>query len=130
MSRISARQYITDPIEIGDMEIVPHEVDEEAEPVDGVKLAQLAAGTEASVQTFRIEPGATVPEHSHPHEQVGYLVSGTLTFVADGEERTVEAGDSYVIPGGEAHAAENRSDEEVFGLDIFSPPRTDPDWAE
>lgn len=112
------------------MEIVSHETDSEAEPVDGVRLGQLAAGSEASVQSFRIRPGATVPEHSHPHEQVGYLIRGTLTFLVDGEEMTVEAGDSYVIPGGEPHAAENRSDEEVFGLDIFSPPRLDPDWAE
>ena len=100
-----------------------------AEAVGGVHLSQLAAGTEMSVQHFRIEPGATVPEHSHPHEQTGYLTAGTLTFLVDGEEQPVSAGDSYAIPGDEPHGAENRGDEVVEGVDIFSPPRLNPDWG-
>lgn len=42
----------------------------------------------------------------------------------------VEAGDTYVIPGSEPHAARNDGDEEVVGYDIFSPPRANPDWQE
>ncbi|MFB6183936.1 MAG: cupin domain-containing protein [Haloarculaceae archaeon] len=98
------------------------------EAVDGVHLTQLAVGDEASVQHFRIDPGAAVPEHDHPHEQVGYLVRGTLTFVIDGEETVVAAGDSYAIPGEERHAVENGGDEPAEGIDVFSPPRADPDW--
>lgn len=112
------------------MDVLPYNPDKEAEPVDRVHLQQLAAGEEMSVQSFRIEPGATVPEHSHHHEQTGYIIEGTLTFVVDGEDVVVGPGDSYAIPGAEPHGAENRGDKEVFGLDIFSPPRTDPDWAE
>ncbi|CDK40789.1 cupin [Halorubrum sp. AJ67] len=50
--------------------------------------------------------------------------------MVDGGERVVEAGDTYVIPGGEPHAAANRGDEPVVGYDIFSPPRANPDWGE
>jgi quercetin dioxygenase-like cupin family protein len=100
------------------------------EAVDGVHLAQLAAGAETSVQHFRIEPGATVPEHSHPHEQTGYLTAGSLTFHVDGEEVTVSPGDAYTIPGGEPHAAENRGDVVAEGVEVFSPPRPDPDWGD
>jgi quercetin dioxygenase-like cupin family protein len=100
------------------------------EAVDGVHLSQLAAGAEMSVQHFRIEPGAAVPEHAHPHEQTGYLTAGTLRFLVDGEELVVSAGDSYAIPGGESHGAENRGDAVAEGVDIFSPPRLDPDWLE
>ena len=107
----------------------------ETEAVESVHLAQLAAGDEASLQHFRIEPGATVPEHDHHHEQLGFVSAGELTFLVEGddgerEELVVGPGDSYVIPGGEPHGAENRGDEEVRGIDVFSPARPDPDWAE
>ncbi|WP_224448898.1 cupin domain-containing protein [Haloprofundus salilacus] len=103
---------------------------ETTEAVPDVHLAQLAAGEEMSVQHFHIAAGASVPEHDHPHEQTGYITQGTLTFVVDGEEIRVTEGDSYVIPGGEPHSAENRGDEPVRGVDIFSPPRVNPDWQE
>ncbi|WP_318568501.1 cupin domain-containing protein [Salinigranum marinum] len=99
------------------------------EAVDGVHLAQHAAGSEMSVQRFRIEPGAVVPEHAHPHEQTGYVAAGTLTFIIDGEEIVVSAGDSYAIPGDEPHAVENRGERVVEGVDVFAPPRLNPDWA-
>ncbi|MFB6266394.1 MAG: cupin domain-containing protein [Halodesulfurarchaeum sp.] len=101
-----------------------------AEPVDDVFLKLLASGESMNIQHFRIEPGATVPEHSHHHEQLGYITQGTLVFLVDGEELPVGPGDSYSIPGGEPHAAENRGEETVLGIDVFSPPRDNPDWAE
>ena len=110
------------------MEIVSGSERVSTAPVDGVHLKLLAGGTEANIQQFTIEPGAVVPEHSHPHEQVGYLLDGTLTFTVDGESRLVEADDSYVIPGGEPHSAENNGDTTAIGLDIFSPPRDNPEW--
>lgn len=102
----------------------------ETEAIAGVHLAQLAAGKEMSVQHFRIEPGASVPEHDHPHEQAGFVYEGALTFRVDGEETVVDAGDSYILAGREPHAAENRGEETVRGVDVFAPPRPDPDWAE
>jgi quercetin dioxygenase-like cupin family protein len=112
------------------MERVSHADAAATDVLDGVALSQLAAGTELNVQGYRIEPGASVPEHDHPHEQGGYVVRGTLTFLVDGEELVVSAGDSYVIPGGEPHGAENRGDETVEGVDVFAPPRTDPPWLD
>ncbi len=112
------------------MEVVPDESVESTEAVPGVHLTQGAAGDEASAQRFHIEPGAEVPEHDHPHEQVGVIARGTLTFVVDGAERAVSAGDTFAIPGGESHAAYNDGEVPVEGVDVFSPPRTDPDWEE
>ncbi|WP_411966939.1 cupin domain-containing protein [Haloferax sp. YSSS75] len=105
---------------------------EPAEAADDVYLALLAGGDEMNVQHFRIEPGASVPVHDHPHEQVGYIVAGELTFVVgdDGEEIVVGPGDSYSLAGGESHGAENRGDETVVGIDVFSPPRDNPPWLD
>lgn len=101
------------------------------EAVDGVHLSPLTGGEKTNAQHFEIDPGASVPAHSHPHEQTGYVVDGTLVFVLeDGEEIEVGPDDSFVIPGGETHAAENRGNVPVRGVDVFSPPREDPDWKE
>jgi quercetin dioxygenase-like cupin family protein len=112
------------------MERESHADGDGVEAVPKVHLQQGAAGSETSVQHFEIEPGAEVPEHSHPHEQAGYVTQGELTFVLDDEEVVVGPGDSYVLDGEEPHGAENRGEETVVGVDVFSPPRTDPDWAE
>jgi quercetin dioxygenase-like cupin family protein len=103
---------------------------ETAEAVENVHLAQLAAGEEMSVQHFEFEPGASVPLHDHHHEQSGFVYEGTLTFLLEDGEAVVEAGGSYVLAGGEAHGAENRGETPVRGVDVFSPPRPDPDWSE
>lgn len=112
------------------MNVVSTDDAEAVEAVPDVHLSQLAAGEQTSVQFFDIRPGARVPEHSHPHEQAGFVVRGSGVFVVDGEEIPVEAGDSYVVPGDEPHAVENRGDEPLEGVDVFSPPRTNPDWGE
>ena len=112
------------------MDTASHADSEGVEAVEKVHLQQGAAGSETSVQHFRIEPGAHVPEHSHHHEQAGYITQGELTFLLEDGEVTVGPGDSYVLDGEEVHGAANRGDEPVIGVDIFAPPRTDPDWAD
>lgn len=97
-------------------------------PVDDVTLTPLAAGERISINTGRLEPGAVVPEHSHEHEQVGYVVHGELTLVVDGEATTVREGESFALASGEPHAAENRTDEPAVAVDAFSPPRHQADW--
>ncbi len=112
------------------MEHVRLSEQEKAEPVDNVYLAALSAGEKTSMQAFEVEPGAVVPEHEHPHEQTGFVYEGELTLRCDGETTILREGDSFTIPGGEPHGVENHSDSIARGIDIFSPPRTDPDWGE
>ncbi|MFB6169341.1 MAG: cupin domain-containing protein [Haloferacaceae archaeon] len=100
----------------------------ETEAIDGVRLAQTVSGERASLQHFRIEPGATVHPHDHEHEQIGWLTAGSLVFELDDETVVVEAGDSYAIPGGETHGAENTGDETAVGVELFAPPRETPPW--
>ena len=101
---------------------------ETTEAVEGVHLAVMAGSESMNVQHFEIEPGAVIEEHSHPHEQTGFVYDGEVTFVLEDEEVVCGPGDSYAIPGGQPHAAENRGEETVRGVDIFSPPRENPNW--
>ncbi|WP_049926353.1 cupin domain-containing protein [Halopiger goleimassiliensis] len=120
---------------------------EPTEAADGVHLALMAGGESMNVQHFEIEPGAVVAEHSHPHEQTGFIYEGEVVFLTDsdeqrsssdressipddGEEIVCGPGDAYAIPGEQPHAAENRGDETVRGIDVFSPPRENPTWQD
>lgn len=103
--------------------------EETVEAVEGAFVTQLVAGERTSAQVFEAEPGGVVPEHSHPHEQIGLVYEGTLTFIIDGETTEIGPDEAFVIPGDEPHQIENRGDTKAAGIDIFSPPRANPDWA-
>lgn len=72
-----------------------------------------------------LEPGMEVNPHSHPFEQVVYIVKGTMRFVVEGEELIVSAGGVIRIPPSVEHYGEPIGDEQVMNLDIFSPIRED-----
>lgn len=110
------------------METVSNSDVDAVETIEDVYLTQLANTENASVQHFDIRPGAVVDEHSHHQDQVGFVFSGELVFIVDGEEIPLAANDSFAIPGGEPHAAENRSHEPAVGVEIFTPPRETPPW--
>jgi quercetin dioxygenase-like cupin family protein len=103
----------------------------EREPTEvaaDVYLADLAAGENASMKHWRVEPGATLPTHRHENEQIGFVISGTLVARVEGEEHRLEPGDSYVFPSEELHGAENRGEVPATGIGVLSPPRGQPDW--
>jgi len=57
-----------------------------------------------------IQPGAESGRHTHPGEEVGYVLEGTITLQSDGKPDVVKkAGDGFVIPGGTIHNAKNVS---------------------
>jgi quercetin dioxygenase-like cupin family protein len=112
------------------MEVISDGDIESSEVLDGVQLAQLIVGDQMNIQHFEIQPGVYVDNHQHEQEQAGYLFSGELVWVVEGEEFVTEAGDSYIIPGNDVHSAENTGDEPAVGIEVFSPPRPNPPWAE
>ena len=75
-----------------------------------------------SVVTF--EPDSVVPDHAHPHEQMGVMVSGRLEFTVGGITRILGAGDSWRIPGGVVHRV-RALDGPAVALDVFHPIRED-----
>ncbi len=83
-----------------------------------------AAAEKMMLSVVEIEPHAVVEEHSHPHEQVGMLLAGRAIFYIGGEQKTLQAGDLYRIPGHVKHRVV-ALDEPVRALDIFNPVRED-----
>ena len=89
----------------------------------GVAIHTLRGET-MTVSLVEIEPHATVKRHSHPHEQMGMLLAGELTFVIAGETHHVRAGGMWRIPGGIEHSA-MAGPEAVRAIDVFHPVRKD-----
>src|SRR3984893_7070559 len=75
------------------------------EAAPGVERRVLPCGDQLMVVQFTIQPGALVPLHSHPHEQIGHVVSGRMVFRIGDEERELGPGDGYSVPGGVVHSA-------------------------
>ena len=61
--------------------------------------------------------------HSHPHEQLVYVVTGSILFTAGGKTIEMHSGDSLVVEGDVEHQASALEDSEV--LDVFVPYRKD-----
>jgi len=84
--------------------------------------AKIVSGEKLMFSLVTLEPGAVVPPHSHPHEQMGMMVSGTMEFTIAGETRILTGNEMYLVPGGVPHAAKAGPGGAV-ALDAFSPPR-------
>ena len=71
-----------------------------------------------------LQPHSVVEEHSHPHEQMGILISGRLEFTIGGVTKVLNPGDLWRIPGGVLHKAV-AVDGPAVALDCFHPIRED-----
>jgi len=61
--------------------------------------------------------------HKHPHDQLVYVVSGSILFTSNEKTIEMKAGDSIVVAGEIEHGASALEDSEV--LDVFTPFRED-----
>jgi len=91
--------------------------------LDGVTYKTLTFGIRTLLSEFRLEKGSVIPIHSHPHEQIGYMISGHMTLTVNGEVYNAEPGDSWCIPSNVEHGVEVLEDSLV--IEVFSPVRED-----
>lgn len=82
-------------------------------------------GDDIMISLVEMQAGSVVPVHSHPEEQAGYVVSGTLEFTMQGETTTVGPGGVFFIPGNVEHSVVVKGTETARVVDIFSPIRED-----
>ncbi len=90
-------------------------------PAPGVQI-QPVIGESLMTCWIALEPGAVVPEHSHPNEQLDVVVEGSISLTLEGETRELVAGDAYVVPPHVVHGGVAGADG-VLIIDTFVPVR-------
>lgn len=91
---------------------------------EGVKRKLLSYGGSLMMTEVTFEKGAIGSLHSHPHEQISYIVQGGFEFNLDGEIQKVVKGDSIYIPSDTLHSVKALEENSII-LDIFTPQRQD-----
>jgi quercetin dioxygenase-like cupin family protein len=91
--------------------------------VEGV-VGRPIFGAGAMLNLIEFEPGATVPEHQHEHEQLGIVLRGMQALVVEGVTHELEPFQAYVLDSNVRHAA-YAGPEGATVLDVFQPVRED-----
>ena len=87
---------------------------------------RLVTGDNMMIAHVYLDKGAVVPVHSHPNEQITYILQGALRFLLGDdqlEEVIVRAGEVLTIPSNLPHSA--IALEDTLDVDVFNPPRQD-----
>ena len=56
-----------------------------------------------------LEPGFAFPSHTHPGEEIIFVIEGTWQYEIGGKPVTAKAGDVLFVPAGTVHSAKNAS---------------------
>src|SRR5215475_12171860 len=66
------------------------------------------AGREAVIARVELAPNARAGRHTHPGEEITYVIEGEAEILIEGRAaRKVKGGDGFVIPAGAKHDARN-----------------------
>ena len=66
-----------------------------------------APGREVIQVRVDFDPGYASPRHTHPGEEIIYVLEGTLEYEIDGKPVRVKPGDVLFVPAGTPHLARN-----------------------
>lgn len=66
-----------------------------------------AKGYETIQARIDFEPGTAFGRHSHPGEEVIYVLEGEFEYEVEGKPVRLKAGEVLFIPAGKVHAAKN-----------------------
>jgi quercetin dioxygenase-like cupin family protein len=69
----------------------------------GVRVRHLVDGEGTSLALYHVEPGTRCEMHAHPSAELGMILSGKGALLFEDEEKWVDAGDSFYLPGGLRH---------------------------
>ena len=77
-------------------------------------------GREAVIAKVVIAPGASAGRHTHPGEEISYILEGEGEILIDGQPvQKVKAGDSFIIPAGAIHDARNTGTQPMRLVGIY-----------
>ena len=88
---------------------------------EGVKRRVLAYNENLMCVEVHFEKGSVGAVHTHPHEQISYVVSGKFEFNIDGEKVIIQKGDSTYKQPNIPHGV--LCLEDGILLDVFTPYR-------
>jgi quercetin dioxygenase-like cupin family protein len=84
------------------------------------------SGDGATISLNRLQPGHEPRPHSHPNEQIVYILQGRIDFhVGELDVRRLGPGGLLVLPPNVLHWGEVVGDETVLNLDVFTPKRSE-----
>jgi quercetin dioxygenase-like cupin family protein len=106
-----------------DLVVVKNEAAHESKPESGLTRRVMAYNDKLFLAEHQMSRGWAGSIHSHPHDQVVYVVRGHLKVTCQGKIFEVRAGDSFVVRGGVEHGASALEDSLV--IDVFTPCRED-----
>jgi quercetin dioxygenase-like cupin family protein len=77
-------------------------------------------GREGVEMSIEIPPGVTTARHSHPGDDFGYVIEGTIVLMVDGKPpQTVKAGETFYTERGHVHTARNIGKTTARAVDTY-----------
>ena len=104
-----------------DPKLVRHSGVNPVEMAEGISRRTLAWGQATMLIETSLDEQANLALHAHPHEQLTYLISGSLELTIGSETFVLGPGDSVLVPGGVPHSGVARASS--VAIDAFAPPR-------
>ena len=86
------------------------------------RFGKCITGEKMQMCRVRLNPGVST-DHSHPQEQMGYILSGKVEITIGDEKKVCGPEEAYHIPSHIPHGFRALGDEDVEYIEIFSPPK-------
>lgn len=84
-------------------------------------------GREAVIARVEISPGAYAGRHTHPGEEISYILEGEGEILIEGQPALkVKSGDSFIIPNGAKHDAHNTGAQPLRLVGIYLVDKSQP----
>ena len=93
------------------------------EPEPGLQRQVLVHSAAMMLVRHQMRKGWHGSAHRHPHEQMVYIISGTIRVRVGDTWHRASAGDNFIVASNTEHEAEAIEDSVV--LDVFTPARED-----
>ena len=81
------------------IEVIASQDESMSHPEPGLRRQVMSWSPDMMLVRHRMKKGWVGARHSHPHEQMVYIISGHLTFEYPGGVFEAKAGDSFLVPG-------------------------------
>jgi len=106
-----------------DLVVVKNGDAQQSTPEPGLIRKVMAYNDKLFLAEHQMSRGWSGTVHSHPHDQIVYIVRGHLKVTCAGITFDARAGDTFVVRGGVEHGASAVEDSLV--VDVFTPCRED-----